>query len=286
MVGTKADLLPAGTDLAAVAEWLQAAATYKRINAVSVHLVRGVGGLLGGWVTAWLAAQPVLEGLVRVVSAWKAGCWVAGWLEAYNGLPGCWGSFGWKLGWLNAGRCLLLRAGWLADACPSACTHVRFKLPVPHTNHCLELALPLAPLLAAGQQPDGRGSAPCGGRHTKGAEGAGCLRGGGRQRGQERIHSGAGQVSAWGGCCVVVVIIKMIMIALAYLSAGMASWHPSATCKACLQGWEAGMPAGHMHKRVRRPPASLRDRPLPPLISTVHPASNCGTSHHRQLHTQ
>lgn len=40
LIGTKADLLPPGTDPAAVAEWLGAAAAFKRINAVSVHLVR------------------------------------------------------------------------------------------------------------------------------------------------------------------------------------------------------------------------------------------------------
>lgn len=40
LVGTKADLLPAGADGAQVAAWLQAAAAFKRIAAVSVHLVR------------------------------------------------------------------------------------------------------------------------------------------------------------------------------------------------------------------------------------------------------
>ncbi|EFN51397.1 hypothetical protein CHLNCDRAFT_141029 [Chlorella variabilis] len=39
LVGTKADLLPAGADGAQVAAWLQAAAAFKRIAAVSVHLV-------------------------------------------------------------------------------------------------------------------------------------------------------------------------------------------------------------------------------------------------------
>ena len=40
LVGTKVDLLPPGTDPAAVADWLAAAAAFKRINAVSTHLVR------------------------------------------------------------------------------------------------------------------------------------------------------------------------------------------------------------------------------------------------------
>jgi hypothetical protein len=39
LVGTKVDLLPAGADPAAVAEWLLAAASFKRITAASVHLV-------------------------------------------------------------------------------------------------------------------------------------------------------------------------------------------------------------------------------------------------------
>ena len=39
LVGTKADLLPAGTDLAAVSDWLFAAAEFKRLSASSVHLV-------------------------------------------------------------------------------------------------------------------------------------------------------------------------------------------------------------------------------------------------------
>lgn len=42
LVGTKVDLLPPGIDPAEVAEWLKAAAAFKRISAVSVHLV--------GWV--------------------------------------------------------------------------------------------------------------------------------------------------------------------------------------------------------------------------------------------
>jgi hypothetical protein len=37
--GTKADLLPEGTREGEVAEWLQAAVAFKKINAVSVHLV-------------------------------------------------------------------------------------------------------------------------------------------------------------------------------------------------------------------------------------------------------
>ncbi len=43
--GTKADLLPDGTRDEDVADWLQVAAAFKKINAVSVHLVRerGVG---------------------------------------------------------------------------------------------------------------------------------------------------------------------------------------------------------------------------------------------------
>jgi hypothetical protein len=39
LVGTKVDLLPAGADPAAVADWLLAAAGFKRITAASVHLV-------------------------------------------------------------------------------------------------------------------------------------------------------------------------------------------------------------------------------------------------------
>lgn len=54
--GTKADLLPEGTRERDVAEWLQAAAAFKKINAVSVHLVRAPRGpsarflsVLEGW---------------------------------------------------------------------------------------------------------------------------------------------------------------------------------------------------------------------------------------------
>ena len=38
--GTKADLLPEGADEGEVADWLAAAAAFKRVNAISVHLVR------------------------------------------------------------------------------------------------------------------------------------------------------------------------------------------------------------------------------------------------------
>jgi nitric-oxide synthase len=39
LVGTKADLLPAGTDLESVAEWLAAAAAFKKLSLAGVHLV-------------------------------------------------------------------------------------------------------------------------------------------------------------------------------------------------------------------------------------------------------
>ena len=45
LIGTKVDLLPAGTNPAEVAEWLRAFAAFKRISAVSVHLVSGCGDL-------------------------------------------------------------------------------------------------------------------------------------------------------------------------------------------------------------------------------------------------
>lgn len=39
LIGTKVDLLPAGSNPAEIAEWLRAFAAFKRISAVSVHLV-------------------------------------------------------------------------------------------------------------------------------------------------------------------------------------------------------------------------------------------------------
>ncbi|KAL4452721.1 hypothetical protein ABPG75_008383 [Micractinium tetrahymenae] len=44
LIGTKVDLLPPGIDPAAVADWLKAAAAFKRISAVSVHLVSAKSG--------------------------------------------------------------------------------------------------------------------------------------------------------------------------------------------------------------------------------------------------
>jgi nitric-oxide synthase len=45
LVGTKADLLPAGTNFQLVEEWLQAAAAFKRISVVSVHMVSSSTGV-------------------------------------------------------------------------------------------------------------------------------------------------------------------------------------------------------------------------------------------------
>ncbi|KAL4421002.1 hypothetical protein ABPG77_008839 [Micractinium sp. CCAP 211/92] len=44
LIGTKVDLLPPGINPAEVAEWLKAAAAFKRISAVSVHLVSAKSG--------------------------------------------------------------------------------------------------------------------------------------------------------------------------------------------------------------------------------------------------
>lgn len=44
LVGTKADLLPAGTDVAEVAEWLAAAADFRRMAVAAVHLVSARSG--------------------------------------------------------------------------------------------------------------------------------------------------------------------------------------------------------------------------------------------------
>lgn len=53
LIGTKVDLLPAGSKPDEIAEWLRTFAAFKRISAVSVHLVSwqwwwGVGGGAAG----------------------------------------------------------------------------------------------------------------------------------------------------------------------------------------------------------------------------------------------
>lgn len=74
LIGTKVDLLPPGINPAEVAEWLQAAAAFKRISAVSVHLVGAwcppcLPACLPGCLPSCLAACPVGG------AAWRAfGC--------------------------------------------------------------------------------------------------------------------------------------------------------------------------------------------------------------------
>jgi membrane associated rhomboid family serine protease len=68
LVGTKVDLLPPGADPAAVAAWLQAAAAFKRINAVSTHLVGALGGWLGSRVVSALEAGREVE---RLRAYWR-----------------------------------------------------------------------------------------------------------------------------------------------------------------------------------------------------------------------
>lgn len=57
LVGTKADLLPAGADPGAVAAWLSAAAEFKRLAAASVHLVSARTGAGVGEATAELRRE-------------------------------------------------------------------------------------------------------------------------------------------------------------------------------------------------------------------------------------
>lgn len=82
LVGTKVDLLPPGTDPVAVAEWLAGAAAYKRINSVSVHLVR-CAAWPDSWLAGWWAGR--LAGMCGWLFGQLAG-WRDGWQTVWLGL--------------------------------------------------------------------------------------------------------------------------------------------------------------------------------------------------------